>query len=408
MGSFDSIYTAVKPLLYVSKVSGVAPFSYVSDKRRGTVKLMPRCSDMIWVVVVITCFLINMPMDLYVKKFKTRDYALKLYIDFVLFAICHHCAITISVLSLSVFRRSHFHRIFVLLSKVDELMYEITQSAVLYKRKRSFIVMQLIVAPVAMGPFIYAYILKLTDTTTLEYVSTLIEMVEHLTLVCLVLQFINVVLILRQRYKCLNRMLDSHSHVWRDKTKPTGRNILSLLETDTFGSSHCNMISFRRQIFQKRHIYSKLYDIVLLVNSCFGLPILLLTCWIFLRVVLVAYGTAVYIMSTPNKGSELRENLWTLIGLIWRVLLIVVLLIIVLSCDMTAEECRKSQILIEKLALRTELCYETLNELRALSVQLNDMQVTFSAAGFYSLDLPFLYRLVDGICTYILIHAQFN
>jgi hypothetical protein len=141
-----------------------------------------------------------------------------------------------------------------------------------------------------MGTFIYGCYLKLTNSNTLKYVSTIIDMVENMTLICLVFQFINVVLLLRQRYKCLNMMLNSHSHVWRDRTKSTGTNILPLQDTDTFGSSYCNMTSFRRQIFEKRHIYIKLYDIVLLVNSGFGLPIFLLTCWIFLRVVLISYA----------------------------------------------------------------------------------------------------------------------
>jgi hypothetical protein len=124
--------------------------------------------------------------------------------------------------------------------------------------------------------------------------------------------------------------------------------------------------------------------------------------------VLVAYASAQYIMLAVNKGYEFRENSWPLLGLIMCVSLIVVLLLIVFSCEMTVEESRKSQIIIEKMTLRTELSYETINELRALSVQLNNMQVTFSAAGFFSLDLPFMYSFVGAICTHIVILAQFN
>jgi hypothetical protein len=408
MGSANSIYTAVKPLLYVSKVSGVAPFSYVSGKQRRTVKLMSRCSDIFWVVIVITSFLTNLPMGLYVMKFNSWKDALKLGIVFVLFNICLHVGSTITVFFLSVLKRRNLPRIFVLISEVDELMYENSERAVLYKRTRSFVVLELLITSVPVGVVSYVYSLKLTEGTVLEHVSYLIEMVEHMTLTSLVLQFINVVLLLRQRYKCLNRMLDSHSRVWRDGTKSTGRNILPLMDTDTFGSYYCNMTRFRRQIFEKRHIYSKLYDIVLLVNSCFGLPIFVLTCWIFVSAVLISYLCAASIMLAKSKESELENYLGTLIGLMLCVLFVVVLLFIDLSCHMTREESRKSHILVEKLILRTELGYETLNELRALSVQLNNMQVTFSAAGFFSLDLPFLYSFVGGICTYILILAQFN
>jgi hypothetical protein len=227
MDSIDSIYKAVKPLLYVLKLSGVAPFSYVSNKRRGTMTLMSRSSDMFWVVVLFACSLVSLPLDLYVKRFQLWKYPLKLYIVSVSFEIYHHCVIMITVLSLSVFRKRNLPRIFVLISQVDELMYQNAERAVLYKRTRFFIVLQLLITSVAVGLVSYGYSFKLTKSISLEYVSALIQMVEHVTLLCLVLQFINVVLLLKQRYKCLNRMLDSHSHVWRHRTKSTGRNIIS-------------------------------------------------------------------------------------------------------------------------------------------------------------------------------------
>ena len=79
-----------------------------------------------------------------------------------------------------------------------------------------------------------------------------------------------------------------------------------------------------------------------------------------------------------------------------------------LSCQTTTEECNKAQILAEKLMLRGGLGSETLNELRFLSVQLNNMKVSFTAGGFFTLDLPFVHSFVAVICTYIVILAQFQ
>jgi hypothetical protein len=220
-----------------------------------------------------------------------------------LFNICLHMCSTITVFFLSVLRRRNLSRIFVLISEVDDLMYGNTERAVLYKRTRSFVVLELLITSVAVGIVLYVYSLKLPEGSVLEHVSILLETVEHMPLICLILEFPNVVLLLRQRYKCLNRMLDSHSHVWNDRTISIGRNILSLLDTDTFGSSYCNKTSFSRQILQKRHIYSKLYDIVLLVNSCFGLPICVLTCCIFVSAVLVSYLCAASIMLVKSKET---------------------------------------------------------------------------------------------------------
>jgi hypothetical protein len=113
---------------------------------------------------------------------------------------------------------------------------------------------------------------------------------------------------------------------------------------------------------------------------------------------------AIYI----NVGQEITEYMWTVVGLIWCVFCVFILLLIVLTCQITTEECNKAQILVEKLMLRSGLGCETLNELRFLSLQLNNMKVSFTAGGFFTLDLPFVHSFVAVICTYVVILAQFQ
>jgi hypothetical protein len=48
------------------------------------------------------------------------------------------------------------------------------------------------------------------------------------------------------------------------------------------------------------------------------------------------------------------------------------------------------------------------NELRVLSQQLNNMKISFTAGGFFTLDLPFVHSFVCVICTYLVIQAQFQ
>jgi hypothetical protein len=80
----------------------------------------------------------------------------------------------------------------------------------------------------------------------------------------------------------------------------------------------------------------------------------------------------------------------------------------VLSCQTTTEECNKAQILVENLMLRPGLGWETVKELRFLSLQLNNMKVSFTAGGYFTLDLPFVHSFVAVICTYLVIQAQFQ
>jgi hypothetical protein len=259
-----------------------------------------------------------------------------------------------------------------------------------------------------MGPLLASYYYLYPKGVFLKYISMIIEIVEYISLIFLIVQFTNVVLLLGQRYKYLNTTLGSHSHVRRDTTKSGGKGILFLSDPDKVGLLYDDTTRAKRQILQKRRIYCKLHDIVLLVNSCFGLPIFVLTLCMFMCVVYISYSSVLAIMLAISQGNKLRDYIWTLTGLIWCVLSITIMFFIVLSCHATTEECKKSQIIVEKLSLRTGLGYETLNELRFLSVQLNNMKVAFTAGGFFSLDLPFMYSFVGVICTYIVILAQFD
>jgi len=109
-----------------------------------------------------------------------------------------------------------------------------------------------------------------------------------------------------------------------------------------------------------------------------------------------------------KEVKEPAEFVWTVDDLIWCVVCLLILLLIGLSCQTTTEECNKAQIQVENLMLRAGLGSETLNELRFLSLQLNNMKVSFTAGGFFTLDLPFVHSFVAVICTYLVILAQFQ
>jgi hypothetical protein len=109
-----------------------------------------------------------------------------------------------------------------------------------------------------------------------------------------------------------------------------------------------------------------------------------------------------------KEGQQPAEYMWALGALIWSALFVLFLLLIGISCQTTTEECNKEQILVEKLMLRSGLGCETVNELRFLSLQLNNMKVSFTAGGFFTLDLPFVHSFVAVICTYLVILVQFQ
>jgi hypothetical protein len=287
-------------------------------------------------------------------------------------------------------------------------LYEKPERLIVYRETRSFISRELFIMSVIIIPLFISYTYYFPKVMFLGYIVIMIEDIEYVSLILLIVQFTNIILLLRKRYKSLNRWLEFHSNAWRDSRKSSRKNILLLPDMDSYVLSYYNLKYERRQILDKRHIYSKLHEIVGLVNSYFGVPLLMLTFWVFIFVVYISYACVLSIMSGIHARRGLGAYIFPVSGFIWCAAFIGILLLVVLSCHTTTEECHKSQILIEKMLLRSGLAYETVNELRALSVQLNNMKVSFTACGFFSLDLPFMYNFVGVICTYIVILAQFE
>ena len=85
-------------------------------------------------------------------------------------------------------------------------------------------------------------------------------------------------------------------------------------------------------------------------------------------VVFLSYSCVSFLDAAIKKGQQPAEYVFTLSGLIWCVVCVLILLLIVLSCQTRTEECNKAQILVEKLMLLAGLFSETVNELCSLTI----------------------------------------
>ena len=74
MKTVDKIDTALKPLLYLCKVFGLSPFSYINEEQTGGTKLMSLPSDVLWCVAVFVCYVTNFVLSMYVMRFDVWDY----------------------------------------------------------------------------------------------------------------------------------------------------------------------------------------------------------------------------------------------------------------------------------------------------------------------------------------------
>ena len=406
MAAVDTIDIALKPLLYLCKVFGLSPFSYIGDKQTGATKLMSLPSDVLWCVAVFICYLTNFALS--VSSWLYILDPVKLYVVFIMLKITNNICCTTVVHLLSTFKRRNLIQILVLISEVDQILYKDEERQLLYKKTRTLIVRELVIISVFLVPLQIGYYYSESKHNFLEHYVLVIENVAYVSVILMVIQFTTIVLILKQRYKDVNKCFDFHSELWREGTKYGVKNNLLLADMNSsLFSNHLTKYG-RHQILEQRQIYNKLHDTVQLVNSYFGLPVLVFTFWMFMSLVFLSYSCVSFFDAAIKKGQASAEYMLAISALIWCVFCVIIVLLIVLTCQTTTEECNKAQSLVEKLMLRAGLCSETLNELRFLSVQLNNMKVSFTAGGFFTLDLPFVHSFVAVICTYLVILAQFQ
>jgi gustatory receptor len=159
-------------------------------------------------------------------------------------------------------------------------------------------------------------------------------------------------------------------------------------------------------IHELRIAYIELYDAVTLINSQFGIPILLqITTSVIVCV--TGYYTA---LGSFNTGDTSVHDFNTYFKQFLTLFLTSVygaqLAWLIVGCHRGMQEANKGILYIHRITSCPNINYGTLLKLKTLSNQLKDMKVEFTACGFFVLNLTLLGKIICGIFTYILIMVQ--
>ena len=247
MAAVDKIDTALKPLLFLCKIFGLSPFSYTYKKQTRATKLMSLPSDVFWCVAVLICYLTNFALSMSHLHF--RD-PLKLFVVSVIYKISNYLCWTTVVPLLSTFKRQNLLQILVLISEVDQVLYKDAERQVLYKKTRTIIVTELVIISVLLVPLQSCYYYFYPKHNSFTYYVLLIENVGTVSVILMVIQFTTIVLILRQRYKHVNKWFDFHSVLWRELKKSSVTYILLSADMKSCVMSNQNTKYGRHQILE--------------------------------------------------------------------------------------------------------------------------------------------------------------
>ena len=462
----NDVYSATLPLYYVSRLLGLASYTYKihpSTNPAGPIRnrnnrdtcgvekefQTSKCA-VVYTGVMLIALLIWLVYSLVWKIFYDFSDMKVTYAVTQIMTLCLLASTTVASLALELTsNRKRLKKIMLKLNQVDKIVMPDTNNV--HKKMSGLVLLELVV-------FVFLLLARhgyeLWNRGGNAYISVIIRLVIHFMSTVMIIQFVSFTHMLKQRFRCVNRQLSlvgdiddrgtvgivkvefSHQKLGVAAAQNTvvvqhaddipSSNSLELASTatSTFLSDaeigHLSSVSssskFKSQcrpqdvanIHTLRGVHTILHDIGGLVNSVYGLQLLLATAYIFTSVVKYFHMVMISnVRAQPDQLSTFRVD--GILPLMCVVSIhIASVLWVTASCNSACCEAVRTTTVVNKLLLIQALSSDVSAELEGFSQQLLHSKLQFTAFGFFSLDFTFLYGFVGGATTYIVILLQFQ
>jgi hypothetical protein len=337
----------------------------------------------------------------------------------------------------AVFYRRRIEALMINLAIIDQILLQEDRDRV-YRRTRLILLIELSVLMTLLIGF-YCYHVHVWSYGT-SYIYLIAKDFTNFSNIISVIQYINIMFLLRHRFRVLNKKLTTScdgeslitNHILLKQQKVTNHTSNSAIQIINSAHNsespvsqnyflHAELslpINNKRpeeisRVYTLRQAFSNLYDITEVINKIYGYQILFEIAYNFVSLVSYLYY-ALEVLTNAKKAGDRNErgesSIMLEVGssLCWVTQNMVRALAITASCFGASDEARRSRIVVHKLLLRQRLRAETLAELQLFSSQLTSNKVEFTAAGFFTVNLSLVYSMVGAATTYIIILIQLN
>ncbi|KDR19909.1 hypothetical protein L798_05735 [Zootermopsis nevadensis] len=431
--------SSVLPLYYVSKLLGLAPFLFNKNvsvnREQKTSKLLS--PSVIWsLFIFLSHFTAFLSIMIWSILYDYREYKLNVTVPDALTIFLMYGTCFASLLIGAVLSRNRVETVMTNFTAIDQILLQENRDGI-YRKTRLILLIQLSVLVAFLVGF-YCYHVYVWAYGT-SYIYLISKDITNFSNTIMIIQYINIMQILRHRFRILNehlssscgsKSLESHYSLIKHQNvinRPNFRTIQienvanNSTETPISHSYYLSELPMTTnnqrpeevlQIHTLRQAYSDLYDVTELINKIYGYQILLEVGYDFVSLVSYLY----YALETLNVKMTVDHNqrgeesfiLEVVSSLCWVTQNLVRVLCITGSCFAATEEARRTSTVVHKLLLRQSLKGDTSAELQLFSMQLLSNKVQFTAGGFFSVNLSLVYSMVGVATTYIIILLQFK
>lgn len=402
------MYSSIKPLLCVSKLFGLTSFSF-PKQNNYKYKVMQICLLFMWVTVLLSTTCCNV----YTFLYSVSDVPEKIKVTFIFNNLSMTLTNIITLITNNCCNKSHTINIFKKIKNFDKILdrrsrnkiYKTTKLSVL---RRIIVVFVLILLSYSGSYYIYY------DGKLVSILQALVDNISYTLNIVVVLQYITLVRMLLHRYKFMIEKITKYSEtedsarIIYGKTHSRNSSVNIFCGNNFMASTdvrpYVNIENYG--IHTLRLSYIRLYETVALINSYFGIQILLQIISLVI-VCVTAFYYGLYIFCSINTDiADFTLYFKPCLLIFWTFLYATLFAWLIVCCHQTELEGHRGIICIQIITSHPNIKHGKLMNLNNLSNQLKDMKVEFTACGIFALNFSLLCTVIGGILTYILIMVQ--
>jgi hypothetical protein len=322
--------------------------------------------------------------------------------DTIIYTVTISSVVSI-VLSVTKNRNTIF-KIISLIEETDSII--LTSSKEYYRKVKINVVAQVLVMFIVLGMFSIYDCLIWASFYGVTYLGFCHMYVDSLIEWIVVIQFVNMVILLKDRFSFLNTRLSSLSGIFEFENSKEGLHLPSR-EMAWVSVKEMKPQLTRKEILTFNNMHDILFDTVLLVTSTYEVQIFLSLLSTFAGITVWSYFELCSLYGYYNSEKTYVSSPRILLSAItWCVLHMAKLLCITIPCHSANNNMAHTSTVLRKLLLAFHNDPETTSELERFSQHVALRKFKFTVFGFLSLDLSLLVSMIGAVFTYLMILMQ--